>query len=197
MLESMIENPQATRAEVSDVANAVLSGTDAVMLSGETASGRFPVRAVETMDRVARQAESYLWAEGAFGTITDHDAAIPPTPLNIAVARATANLSRDLRVRGIVVFSTSGMTAGVVAGARPGAPIIGVTTEKDTCRRMSLLWGVVPILVDELAVQHPLVLARTLASDLGLAAAGDFILTVAGFTGGAGSSAPAITVLSI
>src|SRR5262249_36556389 len=144
MLESMIEHARPTRAEVSDVSYAVYSGTDAVMLSAETAAGAFPVLAVEMMDRVARQVEGYQWDEGAFGLLGDKGAAgtrrLPP---DRAVARATAQMSRDLRVRCIVVLSRTGTTAMVVAAARPAAPIVALTTEVATCRRMSLLWGVV------------------------------------------------------
>ena len=197
MLESMIENPQPTRAEVSDVANAVLSGADAVMLSGETAAGAYPVRAVEIMDRTARRAEGYLWAEGAFGSITHADVAHPPVPLHVAVARSTALLSRDLEVRGIVVFTTSGVTAGVVAAARPAAPILVVTPDVSTCRRINLLWGVIPISVSEQDPIRRRPLARKLVRDLGLAKSGDHILSVSGFGAPGVENAPTVTVLTV
>jgi pyruvate kinase len=197
MLESMIEHPRPTRAEVSDVANAVFSGTDAVMLSAETASGAYPVATVEIMDRIARQAEAYQWHEGAFGSITEHDVAQPPIPLHVAVARSTAQLSRDLRVRTVVVLSRSGTTAMVVAAARPAAPIIAVTTDAATCRRMNLLWGVAPVPIETADFKHPHSLARRLARDFSLAEEGQYILTVAGFGSATTENAPTMTVLSV
>src|SRR5206468_9045246 len=105
MLESMIEHPQPTRAEVSDVSTAVFSGADAVMLSAETASGLYPLRSVEMMDRIARQAEGLQWSEGAFRRNTEPAEDYAPIPLHVSIARATAQLSRDLGVRAIVVLS--------------------------------------------------------------------------------------------
>jgi pyruvate kinase len=195
MLESMIDHPRPTRAEVSDVANAVFSGADAVMLSAETASGAYPLMTVEMMDRVARQAEGYQWAEGAFGTIAHDDQATYPLPLNEAIARATAQLSRDLRVRTIVVLSRSGTTAAVIAAARPAAPVVAVTHDPAVCRRMNLLWGVVPVTgnVDE----SPHAVARRCAQGLGLAEAGQPVLAVAGLGATPQDSTPIIGVVTV
>ena len=130
MLESMIEHPRPTRAEVSDVSHAVFAGADAVMLSAETASGAYPVKAVEMMDRVARQVEGWQWIEGAFRSITIGEHERPaPLPLRIAVARSTAQLSRDLQVRAVVVRTQKGTSATVVAATRPAAPIIALTMD--------------------------------------------------------------------
>jgi pyruvate kinase len=197
MLESMIEHPRPTRAEVSDVSTAVFSGADAVMLSAETASGRYPVQAVEMMDRVARQVEACLWEEGAFGTIALREDEERPIPLHEAIARSTAQLSRDLRVRSILVLSRSGATAGMVAAARPAAPVLAASTEPRICARMSLLWGVISVLVDEAEYQQPTALARRLARELGLGEAGDFILTVQGFKQPPEDTAPTITALRV
>jgi pyruvate kinase len=196
MLESMIQEARPTRAEVSDVANAVFSGTDAVMLSAETASGRFPVAAVEMMDRIARQAEAQQWREGRFAP------AVPVTeidevPVPLAVSRSTAQLSRDLLVRAIIVISRGGATAEVIAGSRPAAPVIAVTTDEPTWRRMNLLWGVVPILVEPGDLVDPPNVARNLALDLGLAKEGDNILTVSGFGRTEEQRTPTITVLTV
>src|SRR5439155_12047478 len=115
MLESMITHPRPTRAEVSDVSTAVFLGADAVMLSAETAAGAHPVRAVQMMDRVARQVEGWQWLDGAFRSITENEEeARTPLPLRLAVARSTAQLSRDLQVRSIFVRTQTGTTAGVV-----------------------------------------------------------------------------------
>jgi pyruvate kinase len=195
MLESMIAHPRPTRAEVSDVANAVFSGADAIMLSAETASGSHPVAAVAMMDRVSRLVEATLWTEGAFGSIAAQDEALAPIPLYQAISRATAQLSRDLRVRAIVVLSRSGTSAAVVAAARPAAPVVAATMDAATCRRMSLLWGVVPIQVE--SDDHPSALARRLARQLSLADEGHVILTVAGFARAATETAPTISVLTV
>jgi pyruvate kinase len=197
MLESMVASHRPTRAEVSDVSAAVFSGADALMLSGETAVGAYPIRAVAMMDRIARQAESRLWAEGAFGTIAEEGAGTPPLPLHVAVARATAQLSRDLRVRTIVVLSQTGSTAGVVAAARPAAPIVALTTDLAACRRMSLLWGVVPIQVEAADLQQPHALACRVARQLELAVEGDFLLTVTGFGTSPATRTPTITTLAV
>jgi pyruvate kinase len=195
MLESMVQNPRPTRAEVSDVSTAVFAGADAIMLSAETASGAHPIEAVEMMDRVARWVESCQWEEGAFGSIAARDET-PPLPLHVAFARSTAQLSRDLRVRSIVVLSRTGMTAGVVAAARPAAPIIVATSDAATCRRANLLWGVVPIRVEAVDLKHPHALARRIVRELGLASEGQSILTVAGFKATRAETAPTLTVLS-
>jgi pyruvate kinase len=197
MLESMIDHPRPTRAEVSDVSTAVFGGADAVMLSAETASGHYPLEAVEMMDRVARQVESSLWTEGAFGSFTASPEQQPPIPLHVAVARATAQLSRDLRVRTIVVLSRSGTTATIVAAARPAAPVLAVTTDAATCRRMNLLWGVVPLKVDAAELKHPHALTRRLARELNLAEEGQYLLEVAGFGSATTEHAPTVTVLNL
>jgi pyruvate kinase len=197
MLESMIEHPRPTRAEVSDVSHAVFAGADAVMLSAETASGAYPLAAVEMMDRVARQVEGWQWTEGAFRTLTEPRELVTPLPLNLAIARSTAQLSRDLRVRTIVVLSRSGTTAAVVAGARPAAPVVALATDVGTVRRMNLLWGIVPILVEARELQDPPTLARRLARAHGLASEGHYILLVAGVRTEASESEPMVTVLTL
>jgi pyruvate kinase len=194
MLESMCANLRPTRAEVSDVSWAVISGADAVMLSAETASGAHPIQAVEMMDRVARQAEAWQWAHGEFRTITDPDpAATPPLPLRLAVARSTAQLSRDLHVRAVVVRTQTGESAQVVAATRPAAPIVAMTTDPVVCRRLNLLWGVVPHLIKPSEFEQPHAPARRLVRELGLATEGQFILLVAGF----GKREPCVTVLPV
>jgi pyruvate kinase len=197
MLESMIDRPRPTRAEVSDISHAVFSGADAVMLSAETAVGAYPVQAVEMMDRVARHVEGWQWDQGAFRNLSVTDELEPPMPLNIAMARSTAQLSRDLKARTILVLSRTGTTAAMVAGARPGAPIVAATTDAATYRRMNLLWGVLPIQVVPELFKHAHTLARRVALDLGLATEGQQILLVAGFRSDTGESAPMVTVLTV
>lgn len=138
MLESMIESPTPTRAEVSDVANAVYDGADAVMLSAETATGKWPVEAVTIMDRIAGQVE---------GDITYleriHIAETPPdATLADALAMACARIADALPIEGIIVFTGSGSTARRVARKRPSAPVLVLTPSLITARRLALLWGV-------------------------------------------------------
>lgn len=199
MLESMIGSPRPTRAEVSDVANAVRSGTDAVMLSAETASGRFPVLAVQMMDRVAREAESQLFGKVLFGgwSTPESRAEDDVMKLGHAVSRATAQLSRDLKVRAVVVFSSTGVTAQEVASARPAAPVIAASSIRETARRMTLLWGTVPILIDSERLERPHETARELVREFDLASPGDWILRVAGFSADPEKNAPTITALMV
>jgi pyruvate kinase len=194
MLESMVEHPRPTRAEVSDVSHAVFAGADAVMLSAETASGAYPLKAVEMMDRVARQVEGWQWIEGAFRSLTAGERERrAPLPLREAVARSTAQLSRDLQVRAVVVRTRHGTSAEVVAATRPAAPILALTMDPGVFRRMNLLWGVIPCLIDASEFERPQGVARRHASELGLAKKGQTILLLSGF----GAGEPMITVLPI
>ena len=197
MLESMIGNPHPTRAEVSDVSTAVLAGADAVMLSAETASGAFPVNAVETMDRVVRQTEAYLWKHGAFRFVSHQPEAEPPLELSDAVARATAQLSRDLRVRAIFVMSRTGLTARIVSSSRPAAPVLAVSPDERTAHIMQLLWGVIPSATTPEEWTNPEELARRLVQQYGLAASGEHILRVSGFHLDGELNIPAISVLRV
>jgi pyruvate kinase len=198
MLESMIQNPQPTRAEVSDVSTAVLSGADAVMLSAETAAGAHPVRAVETMDRICHEIESHLWSAGgfAFPQVASGGGDAPTeAPLGLGFARAVAQLSRELQVRAVVAFTVAGATAATLSASRPAAPLVGVTDDPATARRLNLLWGVVPVATAPGDRDDEPRLARELALELGLAQPGQRILTVAGLGGGA--TAPTISVLTV
>ena len=197
MLESMIESPRPTRAEVSDVSHTVLSGADAIMLSAETAAGEHPILAVEMMNRIARHSEGYQWEQGAFGHFERYDAREPPLPFGDAVARSTALLSRDLRVRAIMAISRSGMSAATMSSARPAAPVVAISSSEATCRRMSLMWGVIPQLVEETALGDGIALSRRLAPVLGLAKPGDFLLLVRGFHAEPEHNTPSITLLTL
>ncbi|MFO7584119.1 MAG: pyruvate kinase [Anaerolineales bacterium] len=145
MLESMIINPLPTRAEASDVANAIFDGTDAIMLSGETAAGKYPVEAVAMMDRIAREAESHFldWGQSyqnAQDGLGDTDAA--------AMARAAYAIARDRDVAGITVFTIHGSTAWLMSKVRAQVPIIAFTSNENTYRQMSFLWGICPRCLD-------------------------------------------------
>ncbi|MEK6222538.1 MAG: pyruvate kinase [Chloroflexota bacterium] len=143
MLESMITNPRPTRAEASDVANAILDGTDAVMLSGETASGSYPLESVKIMDAIIRESETHLkdwghWKGTSSSTIGD-DAT--------SITRAARELAHDLNVAAIVVFTQTGRTARLMSKALPRVPILGFTPKERAYFRMSFFWGVFPYLV--------------------------------------------------
>ena len=196
MLESMIENSRPTRAEVTDIAHSVVSGADAVMLSAETAAGRHPIAAVEMMARIARQAEGYLWEQGAFGSMAQP---IQPRDdrFGAALSRATAQLSRDLEIRAIVVMSRSGTTTAEVCSARPAAPVLAVSPDPAVCRKVGLLWGAVPVLVDEARMRDPVGLAREVTRETRLARRDQALMLVRGFHADAERNTPSVTVLEM
>ena len=136
MLESMTENPRPTRAEASDVANAIFDGTDAVMLSAETASGKYPLESVATMDRIIREAEA---------SITER-ATPRPAVFSVAetISEAICHAAEELQMKVLAVFTESGSTARLISKYRPPAPIIAFSPNQETRRRMSLLWGLLP-----------------------------------------------------
>jgi pyruvate kinase len=196
MLESMIENSRPTRAEVTDVAAAALAGADAVMLSGETASGKHPVAAVETMNRVLRLIEGWQWKHGQFGQIIDW-AGRPEGLVDDALSRATSGLSRDLRVRGVIVPTSSGRTAREVSSERPAAPIVAAVRTPELMRRLALCWGVLPRVQPASAFDDLPELAQRLARELDLARSGDHILLVWDASSGRTGEAPTVTVLKV
>ena len=147
------------------------------------------------MDRIARQVEGHLWTESGFAYATEPRS--EPLLLHEAVGRSTAQLSRDLQVRSIVVLSPGGATARVMSSARPAAPMVAATTSPQAQRQMNLLWGVVPELVREDELARPHDVARRLTALRGLAQPGHRILAVTGLGDGVGEEAPSITVLSV
>ncbi len=147
MLESMIGNPRPTRAEANDVANAVLDGADAVMLSAETSVGQFPVEAVETMDRIVRRAEATLPSHHAF----EGEEIRPGEEVADGVARAACLMAEQLRAKAIVAVTHSGMTAMRISRYRPHAKILAFTSDGGVVRRLNLVWGVRGQLVE-----HPM-----------------------------------------
>jgi pyruvate kinase len=137
MLDSMQKNPRPTRAEASDVANAVFDGSDALMLSGESAAGTYPLESVMMMDRIIREAEA---------SVTDQPRPARYAELHIseAIAEAICHAAEELRMKVIAVFTESGSSARIVSKYRPRAPIIGFSPNPETRQRLSLLWGVLP-----------------------------------------------------
>jgi pyruvate kinase len=146
MLESMIEHPRPTRAEASDVANALFDGTDAVMLSGETAAGKYPFLAVEAMVRIAGEIErTAAFEEGPkYDIPISQNLRIGSTPTEHAIAAATVEAARLLGAPAIVTFTRSGASARLVSSYRPPVPILGVCNDECTWRQLALVWGVYP-----------------------------------------------------
>ena len=186
MLESMITAPRPTRAEASDVANAVFDGTDAVMLSGETAVGRYPVRTIETMGRIVESAEAsrhLVHPRGRWQGI-DGDRLVARV-----VAEAAVQVAQDVEAHALVVYSLSGASMQIVSSFRPDVPLVGLTPHVDTRRRATLLWGTESVLVP---VEHEVADLYAAAEQAliagGWAAEGDRIVVVAGRPGGAGST---------
>ena len=180
MLQTMIENPRPTRAEASDVANAILDGTDAVMLSGETAVGSYPVEAVETMARICANAEAHLPHVGPVHG-ESHES------ITGAISYAAVEIAAEVNGRAIVTATMSGMTARMVARHRPSVPILAVTPNRATLSRLALVWGVEPVLVEPFETTDDMVemMVRT-AHREGLAVPGDPLVLTAGIPFGGG-----------
>ena len=186
MLESMIENPRPTRAEVSDVANAVYDGTDAVMLSGESAVGKYPVEAVSMMARIVVDAERNI-KESEFSDRRMQRRA----QLTIAetICEATAHAADDLDLRAIALFTESGSTARKLSKYHPSAPIFAFSPVEVTINRLNLLWGAIPILCPKINSNEAMVeCAENLLAEGGYVKARDVIAIVAGTRTKSGST---------
>jgi pyruvate kinase len=179
MLESMVRAPRPTRAEASDVANAVLDGTDAVMLSGETAVGLYPVKAVEVMDRIVRRAE-----EAAFERFHMRTRPLERPTTADAIAHAACTTAEQLRAAAIVALTNSGSTARLVSKYRPRVPILGVTPIPRTMGQLQCVWGVAPLQVPRRDSEEELVRASLEAARArGLVSPGDKVVVTAGNLG--------------
>jgi len=177
MLDSMQRNPRPTRAEASDVANAIFDGTDAIMLSGETAAGKYPVEAVRTMNRIAVRTEAALtYQEILTSRSIQKQSTIPD-----ALSEAVANVAFDLDATAIITSTESGQTAKSVSKFRPKAPIIAVTPHEKVCRKLALVWGVYA-LHSELAhsTDEMLDIAVQTSVKSGLVKRGDLVIITAG-----------------
>ena len=145
MLDSMIKNPRPTRAEATDVANAIYDGTSAIMLSGETAAGAYPVEAVKTMARIAERTESDINYRKRF-----MQASVPELcNVTDAISHATCAAAHDLNAAAVITVTKSGMTGRMISKFRPLVPIIGCSPSEKVLRQMNLSWGVTPIYVEE------------------------------------------------
>ncbi len=144
MLESMTENPRPTRAEATDVANAIYDGTSAIMLSGETAAGKYPVEAVRTMAKIARETENDIDYNGRFRRFEEQSI----RNVANAISHATCTTAYDLEAAAIITVTESGQTARMISKYRPDMPIIGCTVDERMYRQLALSWGVIPILCE-------------------------------------------------
>lgn len=185
MLESMIESARPTRAEASDVANAVLDGTDAVMLSGETAVGKFPVQAVEALARIVHEIESSGVLKGGPRYLGDRGFAgrTGGTAREHAVAASTVESVLRLQAPAILTITRSGFSARLVSSHRPGVPIFAVTTDRKTYRQLSLVWGVHPVLAEGVEVSYESLtdFGKSVILESGAALPGDSVVITAGF----------------
>lgn len=178
MLDSMIRNPRPTRAETNDVFNAVLDGTDAVMLSGETAVGAYPVEAVKTMAKISLAAEGAMNYEEQTASRAKHGYGLDVTA---AVSHATATTALEMKAAAILTATSSGFTASCVSRMRPKAPIVACTTNLATCRRLSLVWGVYPMVMGEATSTDRIFdIAVDLAKRGGFVTEGDIVVISAG-----------------
>ena len=177
MLDSMIRNPRPTRAEVTDVANAIFDGTDAIMLSGETAAGKYPLESVKTMVSIAIRAEQTLDYEELLKT------KVKLRQLNItnAISHATCTTAIDLKASAIISATASGYTARMVSSYRPSAPIIAATNSEMVMRQMGLVWGVYPLLAEKgLSTDDVFEKSVQSALDMDYISSGDLVVITAG-----------------
>ncbi|MEM9213127.1 MAG: pyruvate kinase [Cyanobacteria bacterium P01_F01_bin.150] len=187
MLDSMAGSPRATRAEISDVANAILDGTDAVMLSNETAVGNYPVQAVETMDRIARRIEK---DHGMRRISDDAKHSIPH-----AISKAVGKISEQVAAKAIMTLTKSGATARNVSKFRPNTPILAVTPHVEVARQLQLVWGVEPLLVLDLpSTGQTFEAALNVAQETKVLSEGDVVVMTAGALQGVSGSTDLIKV---
>jgi pyruvate kinase len=181
MLDSMITHSRPTRAEVTDVAGAALLSADAAMLSGETAAGKYPLQAVQTMDRVLREVERHQWQDGSFAVEPIADRAGKLQYIRESMAHAAVQLARDLELEAIIVPTHSGTTARIVAAHRPLAPQVGVCADERVCRRMALHWGIVPVRIRSSEARNWRRICRGISHTCQLGESGHDVLLVSGF----------------
>ncbi len=180
MLESMIQNPRPTRAEISDVANAVYDSTSAIMLSGETAAGKYPVQAVQTMAKIAETTENNISYTKRF-----HNAGFKIKNTVDAISHATCTMAADIDASVVVACSLSGRTARMVSRFRLSVPILGLTTDEKTWRRLSLSWGVVPAICEKFTSTEVLFYtAKKIAEQMFSLENGEKIVITGGMTNG-------------
>ncbi len=193
MLESMIHNPRPTRAEISDVANAVYDGSSAIMLSGETAAGEYPVQAVAAMAKIAMQAETKInYIQRV------EDARYLIKNLSDALSHSACLLAHDVKAKAIVVCTRTGGTAKMVSRFRPMIDIIGMTTDEKSYRKLALSWGVLPVLSEEYnSVDVLFHFAKRATLDSGLVKKGDVIVITGGTPNGKSGNSSLINLETV
>lgn len=176
MLDSMIRNPRPTRAEVSDVANAILDGTDAIMLSGESANGSWPVEAVQTMATIATETEKKLSYEVATSKAKKHIPAIAGV-----ISRAACNAANELQAAAVISSTQSGATARRISQCRPDCPVIAVTPCEKVAKSLALSFGVYPVVAPQMATTDEMLEKSVeIARELGFVKSGDTVVVAAG-----------------
>jgi pyruvate kinase len=193
MLESMIENPRPTRAEASDVANAILDGTDAVMLSGESAVGRFPVETVETMARIALFTEEHgassIRRRDSRRSDQPRGPQAPGTPITRSLTRVAVSVAEELDCKLILAFTESGITARQLAMHRPRVPVVAVTPSDQVFRLLALSWGVMPVRADLAgSTDDLLTIGEQQLRARGIVESGDTILMLSGHSAAAAAT---------
>lgn len=194
MLESMIKNPRPTRAEVTDVANAIYDGTTAIMLSGESASGKYPVEAVQTMARIAERTERDI----------DYAARMRKTKerglmdVTTAISQSTCNTANYIAAKAIITVTISGNTARSISRYKPDRPIIAFATDDQVCRQLNLAWGVIPEKIEmEQSTDTLIYKAVNKAKELGVVEAGDTVVFSSGFPLGVPGNTNVIRVTEV
>jgi pyruvate kinase len=194
MLRSMISSPRPTRAEATDVANAILDGTDALMLSEETAMGEYPVVAVRVLDRIARATESHLHEYSFVKESYSED----PSSIQSSIGHSACLMAYDLQAAAIVAGTTSGSTARLIARFRPGCPVVGLTPHPETERQLTLSWGVIPALVATFTGTDEIFeLARLWVIEHHMAQVGDRLVVSAGVPVGSPGTTNLLKVIQI
>ena len=177
MLDSMMKNPRPTRAETTDVANAIYQGTSAIMLSGETAAGKYPIEALQTMVKIAVRTESDIDYNQLFSVRQKEE----KPDMTTAISHATCMTAIDLDAKAIITVSKSGHTAKMISKCRPGCQIVGCSPDECTCRKLSLCWGVRPVRIREEYSMEILFLHATEAAEkMGYVKEGDIVALTAG-----------------
>lgn len=181
MLESMISNPRPTRAEITDVANAIYDGTSAIMLSGETAAGKYPVESVQTMALIAETTEKNINYRSRFKNRPPQDMTDIHNSIANAIAHATVTTAHDLNASAIITVTKGGATARLISKYRPDVPIISCTTDEGIRRRTNMSWGVIPLVIDEKTNSDDLFMeAANAAKHAGYVRDGDTVVLTAG-----------------